>query len=50
MTGLVDNRSVSSDATSGGLNSLVRRGYAEGDVVEDEKGGFWTSIIREILQ
>jgi len=37
MTGLVD-RSVSSDATSGGLNSLVRRGYAEGDVVEDESG------------
>jgi len=44
MSGLVD-RSVSSDATSGGLNSLVRRGYAEGDVVEDEKGGFWNSII-----
>ena len=33
MSGLVD-RSVSSDATRGGLNSLVRSGYAEGDVVE----------------
>ena len=33
MSGLVD-QSVSSDATSGGLNSLVRSGYAEGDVVE----------------
>ena len=37
MSGLVD-QSVSADPTSGGLNSLVRRGYAEGDVVEDESG------------
>lgn len=37
MSGLRD-QSVSADPTSGGLNSLVRRGYAEGDVVEDESG------------
>jgi len=49
MSGLVD-RSVSSDATSGGLNSLVRPGYAEGDVVEDEKGGFWNSIVGRTLK
>ena len=36
MSGLVD-RSVSADATSGGLNSLVRSGYAEGDKVESWK-------------
>ena len=33
MTGLHD-QSVSGAGTSGGLNSLVRSGYAEGDVVE----------------
>jgi len=33
MTGLHD-QSVSGDGTSGGLNSLVRSGYAEGNVVE----------------
>ena len=38
MSGLVD-QSVSADPTSGGLNSLVRPGYAEGDVVEDK--GNW---------
>ena len=47
MTGLVD-RSVSADATSGGLNSLIRPGYDEGGEVE--KGGFWDSIIGRTLQ
>jgi hypothetical protein len=37
MTGLVD-QSVSADPTSGGLNSLVRPGYAEGDRVGFAKG------------
>ena len=37
MSGLRD-QSVSADGTSGGLNSLVRPGYAEGDVVEDDSG------------
>ena len=49
MSGLVD-RSVSADATSGGLNSLVRRGYAEGDVVDEEGGGFWNSIVGRTLR
>ena len=41
MSGLVD-QSVSADPTSGGLNSLVRPGYAEGDRVGLAKGtGFW---------
>jgi len=41
MSGLVD-QSVSADPTSGGLNSLVRPGYAEGDRVGFAKGtGFW---------
>ena len=39
MSGLVD-QSVSADPTSGGLNSLVRPGYAEGDRVEDGRVGF----------
>ena len=47
MTGLVD-RSVSADATSGGLNSLIRPGYDEGGEVE--KGGFWDSIVGRTLQ
>jgi len=37
MSGLVD-QSVSADPTSGGLNSLVRPGYAEGDRVGFAKG------------
>ena len=45
MTGLVD-QSVSADATSGGLNSLVRPGYAEGDVVEPAN----TEEYREYLE
>ena len=45
MSGLVD-QSVSADPTSGGLNSLVRRGYAEGDVVEPAN----TEEYREYLE
>jgi hypothetical protein len=44
MSGLQD-QSVSADPTSGGLNSLVRPGYADGDVVDEEKGGFWNSFL-----
>ena len=47
MSGLVD-RSVSSDATSGGLNSLVRPGYEEGGDVDS--GGFWNSIVGRTLR
>ena len=52
MSGLVD-QSVSADPTSGGLNSLVRPGYAEGDLVTetqtvDEDPGFFRSIWNAI--
>jgi hypothetical protein len=43
MTGLQD-QSVSADPTSGGLNSLVRPGYAEGDAVEDSQA-WWKDAL-----
>jgi len=52
MSGLQD-QSVSADPTSGGLNSLVRPGYAEGDLVTetqtvDEDPGFFRSVWNAI--
>jgi len=48
MTGLVD-RSVSADTTSGGLNSLIRPGYAEGDVVEPANTQAYRDYVEELL-
>ena len=44
MSGLVD-RSVPTNEPGFGLNSLVRSGYAEGDVVEEKKQSWWEDAL-----